>query len=376
MLSEAIESGQPNPTKALFLVEADPVFSLAEGKRFGKALSSVPFVVACSAYHEDSNRYADLILPSLHSLHRWDFNVGHTLTGHPVVTLAQPVMDQPKDTHDPYSIVKSIGSRLGDTISGALPWAGAKEAVDAVCRELFDAKKGASFGPENEESWTQLLEARGWRAPFSKSFESFRKNVYEGGGWTDPIYFHREWERVFQSPPGKFAFSSLFLARSFEAIPPSEKMPEPDRRCLPYCSTEALAEDDAFPLELHVYPLPSLVSVSSANLPWLNDIAGAYMFQKWRTWVEIHPETAEHFGVDMDDKVEVRTPRGRLVLPVRVYPGLMPGVIAVPFGFGHETGGRWCAGIGDHPANLVDARTDPLTGRSLWTGTRATIHKV
>jgi len=376
LLSEAIETGKPYSTKALFLVEADPVFSLAEGNRFKKALSSIPFVVAFSAYHDDSNRYADLILPSLHSLQRWDFNIGHTLKGHPVVTLAQPAIDRPTESRTPYSIVKSIGQRLDDTITSALPWAGAEQAVKAVCQELFDTKKGTAFGPENEESWTQLLEARGWRAPFSDSFESFRKSLHEGGGWTDPIYFHREWDRVFKSPPGRFAFDSLFLARSFAAIPALDETPGPDRRCLPYGTTEVRAPDKAFPLELHVYPLPNLVAVSSANLPWLNDIAGAYMFQKWRTWVEVHPETAEKFGVTTGDKAEVRTPRGRLVLPVKIYAGLMPGVIAVPFGFGHERGGRWCAGIGDNPANLVDARPDPLTGRSLWTGTRATIHKV
>ena len=127
---------------------------------------------------------------------------------------------------------------------------------------------------------------------------------------------------------------------------------------------------------MYVYALPNLVAVSSANLPWLNDIAGAYMFQKWRTWVELHPETAKRFGVATGDKVEVRTSRGQLVLPVKVYSGLMPGVIAVPFGLGHQSGGRWCAGIGDNPADLVEAQPDPLTGRSLWTSTRATIHKV
>jgi len=375
LLSEAIESGTPNPTKALFLVDADPVFALAEGTRFAKALSSVPFVVAFSAYHDDSNRHADLILPTLHSLHRWDFNVGHTLSGHPVVSVGQPVMDPPDDARDPYSIVKTLGERLDDAVASALPWESAQDAVKEVCHELFEAKKGAAFGPENEESWAQLLEARGWRAPFADDFESFRKNVVEGGGWTDPIYFHREWERVFQSPPGRFAFSSRYLARSFEAIPPIQKTSDLDRRCAPFCPPDARTERGEFPLDLYVYALPNLVAVSSANLPWLNDIAGAYMFQKWRTWVEIHPETAKRFGVAEGDKVEVRTSRGRLVLPVKVYSGLMREVIAIPFGLGHATGGRWCAGIGDNPAQLVDARPDPLTGRSLWTGTRATIQK-
>ncbi len=149
-----------------------------------------------------------------------------------------------------------------------------------------------------------------------------------------------------------------------------------DRRCLPNCRAEGRARNKTYPLDLYVYSLPNLVAVSSPNLPWLNDIAGAYMLEKWRTWVEIHPQTAERFGVASHDHVEVRTPRGRLVLPLKIYAGLMVDVIAIPFGFGHKSGGRWCKGIGENPAELVTARLDPLTGKSLWTATRATIRKI
>ena len=149
-----------------------------------------------------------------------------------------------------------------------------------------------------------------------------------------------------------------------------------DRRCLPNCQTQRRAGDKTYPLELYIYSLPNLVAVSSPNLPWLNDIAGAYMLEKWRTWVEIHPQTAERFKVAADDRVEVATPQSRLVLPVKIYSSLMPDVIAIPFGFGHKSGGRWCKGIGENPAQLVTPRLDPLTGKTLWTATRATIRKI
>ena len=376
LLADAIESGRPYSTDALFLVDTDPVFSLAEGQRLGTALSGVPFVVAISGSHDDSNRHADLILPLLHGLHRADFNVGHTLTGHPVVTVAQPVMDPPPGSRAPYDIVRALAGRLGEAVARALPWATSQEVVRAACRELFDASKGAAFGPANEESWAQLLESRGWRAPFANSFKEFERDVLDGGGWTDPIYFHREWDRVFRSPSGKFAFSSAYLDRSFEALPEAAEGFNRDRRCLPDCQAESHALDKTYPLDLYVYSLPNLVGVSSPNLPWLNDISGAYMFEKWRTWVEIHPRTAERFKVTSHDQVELRTPRGRLVLPVKIFSGLMPDVVAVPFGFGHKSGGRWCKGIGENPAEIVTARLDPLSGKFLWTATRATIRKI
>jgi len=375
LLAESIETGRPYPTEILVLVDADPVFALAEGKRLGAALSKVPFVVAVTAYHNDSSRHADLVVPHLHSMHRWDFNIAHTLSGHPVVSLAQPVMSAPPGMRDPYDVLRAVAGRLGGSIEQALPWENSRSAVDAVTQELFESGKGAAFGPANEQSWAQLLESRGWRAPFAANLDEFRHNVYAGGGWTDPIYFHREWDRVFRAPSGKFAFSSAYLARSFEAFEAPETDTDHDRRYLPDCRASARRHDDTYPLRLYVYPLPNLVSVSSPNLPWLNDIAGAYMFEKWRTWVELHPETAERLGLHDHELAEVRTTRGKVVLPVKVFAGLMPDVLAIPFGFGRRYGGRWCAGIGENPADLVDPQIDPLTGTSLWTSTWATIRK-
>ncbi|MHC4063440.1 MAG: molybdopterin-containing oxidoreductase family protein [Planctomycetota bacterium] len=377
LLAESISTGRPYPTEALFLVEADPIFSLSEGARFEAALAEVPLVVAFSGYHNDSSRQADLILPSPHGLHRWDFNVAHTLKGHPVVTVAHPVLPPLPGMRDPYDVVLGLAQRIGGSVAAALPWSNSEQVVDAVCRELFDKGEGAAFGPANEEDWAQLLESRGWRAPFAENYEAFKKDILTGGGWTDPIYFHGEWDRVFRSPARRFAFSSAYLARSFETTPdPSGSSdPDVDRRCLPDCGAEERKHDETYPLDLYVYALPNLVAVSSPNLPWLNDIAGAYMFEKWRTWVEINPQTAEHHSIAEGDQVVVRTPRGRLTLPAKISPGVMPEVIAIPFGFGRKSGGRWCANVGENPSALVVARTDPLTGRALWSSTRGSISK-
>lgn len=383
LLAGAIQTGRPYPIEALVLADADPAFSLAGGTEFADALAKVPFVVALSGYHNDCTAHADVILPSLHTLHRWDFNIAHTLEGHPVVTLAHPVLPAPVGfldprvgLLDPYGIVRALATRLGTSVAAALPWAQSEDVVNAACKEMFDSGKGAAFGPANEQSWAQLLESRGWRAPFATNFATFKRDMLAGGGWTDPIYFHKEWDRIFRWPARKFAFSSAYLARSFEAMPdPDDDSGTDGRRCLPNCRTEQPAHDADYPLELYVYALPNLVSVSSPNLPWLNDVAGAYMFEKWRTWVEINPEKAEHLGIREGDSVEVRTARGSLTLRARLYAGVMPEVIAIPFGFGHKTGGRWCEGIGENPNQLLEPHRDPLTGTALWTSTRVRIRK-
>ncbi|MCP4250386.1 MAG: molybdopterin-dependent oxidoreductase [bacterium] len=375
LLGESISRGRPYSTEALILVDADPVFSLAEGPRFADAMSAVPLVVAFSGYHNDSTHHADLILPLMHGLHRWDFNVAHALKGQSVVTISRPVLPPLPGMRAPYDVVRAVAQRLGGTIAATLPWSSSEEVVDVACRELFETGQGAAFGPDNEEDWAQLLESRGWRAPFAENYQAFKRDVQIGGGWTDPIYFHREWDRILRAPARRFAFASAYLARSFEAMPDPLGSSDPDRRCLPDCRAEMRTPNQTYPLELYVYPLPNLVSVSCPNLPWLNDVAGAHMFERWRTWLEIHPETAERFGIAPEDQVVVETPRGTLTLPAKIYTGVMPEVVAIPFGLGQKVGGRWCKGIGENPSTVVDAQMDPLSGAALWNLTRASIRK-
>jgi hypothetical protein len=53
----------------------------------------------------------------------------------------------------------------------------------------------------------------------------------------------------------------------------------------------------------------------------------------------------------------------------------MPEVVAIPWGMGHEGGGRWSNGIGQNPAQLIDVYTDPLTAGPFWNATRVSMKK-
>ena len=90
---------------------------------------------------------------------------------------------------------------------------------------------------------------------------------------------------------------------------------------------------------------------------------------------EINPETARELGVEDGDTVVVTSPRGKLQLRARWFEGVMPGVVAMPWGLGHEAGGRWCKGIGENPSHLVEAETDPLTSSRFWNATRVSVKK-
>ena len=61
----------------------------------------------------------------------------------------------------------------------------------------------------------------------------------------------------------------------------------------------------------------------------------------WGSWVEINPRTAASLGIADGDLVEVQHANGSVRVPAVLYPAIRPDVIAMPFGQGHTTYGRY-----------------------------------
>jgi len=99
----------------------------------------------------------------------------------------------------------------------------------------------------------------------------------------------------------------------------------------------------------------TLMGGRTANMPYLLEIAGRSVSVGWETWVEIHPETARHLGIEDRDHVWVESPEGRIRALARLLPATHPEIVHIPYGFGHRSGGRWAAVLGDNPNKLIRA---------------------
>jgi anaerobic selenocysteine-containing dehydrogenase len=85
----------------------------------------------------------------------------------------------------------------------------------------------------------------------------------------------------------------------------------------------------------------------------------------------MHPEDAATRGLADGDLALVRSAVGEISVPVETTDRLMPGVVSVPHGFGHDragakTGWRHAAGLGGASVNdITDSqRIDPLSGNA------------
>jgi len=382
-LAARLASADPYPVEALILRGTNPLFDAHPQAPFLRALGKVGLVVSLASFLDETTLYADVVLPDSTPLEKWQLDTSFTLQGQPVVNLGQPVVPATYDTRDANETLMAVAQGIGPPVSDRFPVVEPEALIKGVVVQLHAGGGGEPFGAPLEEAWTKLLEQSGWRIPHSAPFEAFWQGLKERGGWWDPVYYRYEWKRVFATPSGRFELCSQAVAgwlaglseeerdAALHDVAPSLQGLGTELFGLPAAVRDQAAGDAAYDLEVNPYTIPILSGLAHTNEPWLQDITGFHLYRNWETWVEIHPQTAGERGFRDGERVWVESPSGRVRARLRFYPGAMPGVINLPVGLGHTSGGRWTAGIGDAPQGMLATAVEPLTGATVYRATRA-----
>jgi anaerobic selenocysteine-containing dehydrogenase len=119
----------------------------------------------------------------------------------------------------------------------------------------------------------------------------------------------------------------------------------------------------------------SLAASRTANQAWLAEIPDVKVARPWEITVEVNPETARKLGIHEGDAIWLESPAGRLQVRARLYPGIAPEVVHVPFGSGHGSGGRFAEAWGVNPNRLVGGEADRLAGTPALFATRVRMTK-
>ncbi|MFB3884719.1 MAG: molybdopterin-dependent oxidoreductase [Thermodesulfobacteriota bacterium] len=356
LFARNVISGKPYRPEILFLYYTNPLFSNPDPELFSKAFAEIPLIVSFSPYMDDSTQYADLILPDHAPLERWQDDPVFLNNGFSALGIRQPVVSPLYETRATGDVLITLAKSLGGELERAFPWSDFKEVLIYGIKGVFEARRGDIFGLQFDEAWTRLLQRGGWWAPSYKTFDEFWSKLQEKGGWWDPIYDFQEWNRIFQTPSKKFEFYA--------------------QSSLPHWEEPKTASDEKeYPFHLHVFKTMALTGGRNANQPWLQSIAGSYLSERWKTWVEINPETANRLGISDGDWVWVESPKDKIKVKARLYKGAMPDVVNIPFGEGHRSGGRWSKGLGENPYRLLQDDLDPLTSYPMNGVTRVKVYK-
>jgi anaerobic selenocysteine-containing dehydrogenase len=108
-----------------------------------------------------------------------------------------------------------------------------------------------------------------------------------------------------------------------------------------------------------------------SNNSWMHNI-DVLVSGKERCTLQISPDDAERIGVAPGGQVEVSSAAGKLVAGVEVTDEIMPGVVSLPHGWGHDLEGSALSVAGARPgvnSNLLSTgAVDPLSGNAVLNG--------
>jgi len=368
VLPEKIEKSQPYSIEALFLYYTNPLFSFPEPERFRNALEKIPFIASFSPFMDETTMFSDLILPDGTYFERWQDDHVEPGLGFPIFGLRSPVMEKPLyDVRNTGDVLIEIAKGLGGSMTLSFPWKDFQEALKEAIKGVFTSRRGS-------------IQAQ--------DFEGFWKVLTEQGGWWDPLYTYGEWRKKFQTPSRKFEFYSLAMEQGLREV--SMKSLKGLDQVLQELKVEARGEkvflphfekprwvgdEKDYPFYLIDYKLMTTAEGRGANQPFLQEIFGPHLKEKWDSWVEINPETAGGMGIKDGDLIWVESKAGKLKAKARLFPGAHPNCVHIPYGQGHKAYGRWAKGRGINPNDILVREYDYLGGFISNYSTRVKIYK-
>jgi anaerobic selenocysteine-containing dehydrogenase len=367
-LSERIQKGKPYPIDTLFVYYTNPLFNLPESEKLRTALEKVPFIVSFSPFMDETTMFSDLVLPDATYFERWQDDHVEPGLGFPMFGLRSPVIQPPLyDVRNTGDVLIEIAKGLGGNVAKSFPWKDFQEALKDAMRGIFVSKRGSIQTKDFDEFWNTLIER---------------------GGWWDPPYRFGEWKKRFNTLSGKFEFFSLEMEQGFKEISKrsSKEMDQilkelqievrGDKVFLPHFEKPRMIGDEKeFPFHLIPYVPMTAAEGRGANQPFLQEIYGPHLKERWNSWIEINPETAKAIGIKDGDLIWVESPVRKLKGKARLFPGTHPKAIHIPYGQGHKAYGRWAKGRGINPNELLVREYDHLGGFVSYFSTRVKIYK-
>jgi anaerobic selenocysteine-containing dehydrogenase len=355
-LAEEIETPGEGQIRALITVAGNPVLSNPEGARLARALGSLDFMVSLDIYLNETTRHANVILPGLSPLEQPHYDVAlWQLAIRNYAHWSAPVFDAPADRPQDWEVVL----RLAALVAGQGASGDVRAMDDLVASQLLQScmRDGDGAGDvmaalEPLRGPARLVEIMLRTGPYGDGFGQrpdgltlARLEASPHGVDLGPL--EPRLPEALRTPSGRI-----------ELAPPEILADVPRLR-------ERLARNDT---GLRLVGRRDLRS----NNSWMHNIENLVRGPA-RCTLWVHPDDARRLGLADGQPAYVRSAAGAIAVPVEVTDAVMPGVVSLPHGWGHDAPGtklRVAAAHAGVNSNLLAdvASMDPLSGNSVLNG--------
>jgi anaerobic selenocysteine-containing dehydrogenase len=369
-------SGRPYPVDTLFVYGVNPAFDHPYAKRIRQALERIPFVVSFASFNDETSQFADLILPQHTYLEGWMDSGATPSIAFAHAAVSQPVVEPFYDTRHTGDVLIQITQSLGDGVNRAFEHSDFLSTLQYRMHGVYASGEGTVVSGSFEESWVQFLKKRGWQNLVYESFDDFWKVLVEQGGWWDPITEALPPQQWLRTETGKIPLATHRSAGGRRSGDRSTAGLTDNTGLLPlFESPRYSGDENKFPYHLLTFGALSNRNGSGSYSPLLQEMFGYYRRLYWDSWVELNPHTARHHHIDEGEWVTITSDIGSITTRAMFNEAMEPSAVAIPFGMGHTSGGRYAEGVGVNPYEILAEVTDPHWGKPARAATRVKIEK-
>ncbi len=347
-LAEEIETPGPGQVRALITIASNPVLSAPNGQRLAKALDGLDFMVSMDIYLNETTRHADVILPGLSPLEDLHYDVAFPqFSWRNHARYSAPVFAPPAD-HPPEwatllklaAIAQGQGAQTDPLVMDDTLFAQDAAKQHGERAPALIAATGHLRGPE------RLLDAALRQGPYALTLAE----VQAAPGGIDLGELTPRIPEVLRTPNGKV-----------ELAPPSL-----------LADIARAVQDLADPNQ----PAAAMVIIGRrdvrSNNSWMHNLPLLAKGPQ-RCTALVHPDDAARLGLT-DGALARITRDGRSIeAPVQFSADMMPGVVSLPHGWGHDLPGAHLRVAAERPGanlnTLLDENLrDPLSGNAVLGG--------
>ncbi len=363
-LAEEIETAGPGQIRALVTVATNPVLSSPNGPRLAAALDTLDFMVSMDIYLNETTRHADVILPGVSPLEDIHFDVAFPqLSWRNHARYSPPVLARTDGGPEEWQILL----KLAAIARGEGAQADANALDDAQFAE--DAQR---LAPGNATALIQATSAL-------KGPQRLLDVALRTGPYGD----------MFGKKPDGLTLAKVMASNSAGGIDLGELQPRiPEMLRTPSGKVElappSLLADLARPAADLARPAPDLVIIGRrdvrSNNSWMHNLPTLAKGPA-RCTALVHPIDAQRMQLQDGAWAQIASGARSIQAQVQISAEMMPGVVSLPHGWGHNLPGTQLKLAAQRPganlnALLDDQLRDPLSGNAVLGGVAITMQAI
>ena len=343
-----IETPGPEQVKALLMIAANPCLtSTGAGPKMDAAMQKLDLFVSLDLYMNETNRFADYILPSAGMFEREDIPLlGFVEMLRPTLFATEAVIPKQGESREDWEILDEICRRLGH--GSTLPL--------RPVRVL--AKMGLRVKPRH------LMDLM-----IRTSSVGDKYGLKPGG---------LNLKKLQTQYPNGFV-----LHEQLPDVDISKKLHTPDKKVHlgtpELCAEMERLKNDDFYLN-DEYPLRMIgMREKLTHNSWMHNVLSPQT-TSYKHTARIHPEDAKVRNIDDGDLVQIRSPYGALEVAAKLTDTMNPGNLALPHGWGHQGGWKNANARGGVNSNIIASDNpedmDKISGIATLNGIPVQVSKV